>query len=164
MIDLQYGKLLNQGVIYRKKGCSVALINGDTSTKNIENGTLYHATYAQYVSSIFEHGLGEFLLDGKAGIQKNYPDSAPGVIYLANAPEIAESYAEAAIDDENTHLPASWINEIVIIEIDVNLINMNSLFPDRNVIDGTDTFEYHGTIPTAALRLHEKYWNYHYSI
>jgi hypothetical protein len=147
--------------------------------KNIENDMLYHATYAHYVRSIFENGLGapstsgphENSETGKASETgessktcKNYPDSAPGVVYLASSPEIAESYAEAAIDDENTHLPESWLDQIVILEVNIDLIDEDSLFPDRNVIDGLDTFEYHGIIPPEAICIHERYMNNHYSI
>lgn len=102
---------------------------------------LYHATYKQRLKSIQLKGLG-------AGGRRNWSDSQRGVVYLALDPDVAESYAEAAMDE----LDADW--DIVILKVDTANLDPTKFFIDRNVQDNQgDTVEYHGVIPPQALSL-----------
>ena len=49
----------------------------------------YHATYKQFLNSIKRKGLGNTK-------KKMWSDSFSGVVYFANNPDVAESYAEEA--------------------------------------------------------------------
>lgn len=103
---------------------------------------LYHATYKEYIDSIKQNGLGMVVP------KKNWNDSKDGVVYLANDPYIALSYAE--ISEE---VPDKWLNEIVILQIDVSQLNKKLLFCDENVIGNQGTYEYHDIIPWSAISL-----------
>lgn len=118
---------------------------------------LYHATFVPFLDSIKKNGLGNTT-------NKMYEDSKPGVVYLADDPGIAESYAECAefldeLSDEELEL-----YEIVILEIDVNQLDINKLFVDENVILEEDeenaTWEYHDIIPWSACEIFETYRMY----
>lgn len=86
-----------------------------------------------------------------------YEDSKPGVVYLANEPEVAESYAECS----------DWIEEqdeaddldIIIIEVDADKLDLNKLYVDENVLLDEDeenaTWEYHGIIPWEACKIYD---------
>jgi hypothetical protein len=105
---------------------------------------LYHATYKQRLKSIQLKGLG-------AGGKSNWTDSKKGVVYLALDPDVAESYAETALDD----LDADW--EIVILAISTNGLDPNRFQLDRNVLDNEgDTVEYHGIIPPNNISLYKQ--------
>lgn len=100
---------------------------------------LYHATYAPLLESIKKHGL-----DTKKG-KKSWEDSIPGYVYLAKTKEVAISYAETsdAVSEE-------WLDQIVVLKIDIEKIDSGKLYVDANAIDG-DTLEYRGIIPFNSI-------------
>jgi hypothetical protein len=102
---------------------------------------LYHATYKPLLRKIKLTGL------GGQGSRKMWDDSKPGVVYLAIDPDVAESYAESSdmVKDE-------WLDDIVILKINTQLLDPTKFFIDRNVQDHAgDTLEYHGVIPWSAI-------------
>jgi len=102
---------------------------------------LYHATYLRHLPSIFSRGLG-----GEV-VHRNWTDSVAGVVCLAATAEVAESYAETAeLADE------SDIDSVVLLRIDCRFLDDDKMSSDRNVLDGGDTFEYNGVIPSVALK------------
>ena len=102
---------------------------------------LYHATYGQLVKKIKSKGLGN--------TKRTYwEDSKPGVVYLADDPDVAESYAEA-----NEDCPESYLDHIVIFKVDTSKLNKDKLFVDKNVNDDEiHTYEYHEIIPFDDLQ------------
>ena len=105
---------------------------------------LYHATYKQRLKSIQLKGLG-------AAGKRNWTDSKRGVVYLALDPNVAESYAETALDD----LDADW--DIVILKISTSGLDTTKFQLDRNVLDNEgDTLEYHGIIPPGNISLYKQ--------
>jgi len=100
---------------------------------------LYHATYKPFLKSIKEKGLGNTR-------KKMWSDSANGVVYLATNEDVAYSYAEIAewLDDVEDY--DKYVDNIVILKIDADKLDRTKLKKDSNVIDGDDTFEYHGVI------------------
>lgn len=112
---------------------------------------LYHATYAQFLSSIQTNGLGNTQ-------NKMWTDSKTGVVYLAKDPWEAESYAEESewLDDKEDVY--DYLDNIVILEIDTDKLDVNNLYRDENLLPGGDEvigFEYHGIIPWEACRVFE---------
>ena len=110
---------------------------------------LFHATYQRHLPSIMQWGLGA----APKMPNKNYDDSREGVVYLATSAQVAESYAESS-----DLVPEEWLDEIVILRIDTKQLDSTALLGDANVLldegEVGDTFEYHGTIPVAAIFLH----------
>jgi len=105
---------------------------------------LYHATYKSLLPSIKKAGLDT----RKSALA--WEDSKPGIVYLANDPDVAESYAEAAeeVSDE------IYDSGIVILKIPVKDLDMSKLHDDRNVLeDDSDTYEYHGQIPWSKIQI-----------
>lgn len=100
---------------------------------------LYHATYAPYLVSIREHGIG-----GQSGI-KNYEDSENGIVYLATDRNIAISYAETS-----EQVPEDFLENIVVLSVNLASLDASKLRIDRNVQtenpEQNQTFEYHGVI------------------
>lgn len=110
---------------------------------------LYHATYSQLRSSIEKEGLGGYR-------DKTWEDSAPGVVYLALDPNVAESHAEASdmgwdMYQVNDHV------DIIMFRIDTSQLYLSLFDIDHNIIetDGS-TLEYHGIIPPTALEMIER--------
>lgn len=103
---------------------------------------LYHATYKPLLPKIKKYGL-----DSNQG-KPNWADSKSGVIYLATDKWEAEAYAEASEE-----VPETWLDKIIVFEIATQDLDKALLRPDSNVIDGTTTFEYHGTIPYKNLKI-----------
>ena len=99
---------------------------------------LYHATYSPHLSSINKYGL-------VGSLSSNYSDSKD-VIYLANDPYTAESYAETS-----DTVPEDWLDEIVILEIDTRGLDEDKIFIDRNNLEN-DTFEYHGIVDPSYIK------------
>jgi RNA:NAD 2'-phosphotransferase (TPT1/KptA family) len=101
---------------------------------------LYHATYKPLLKSILKNGLG-------SKTRKNWEDSVPGVTYLSDNAEAAESYAETSdlVDEE-------WLDEIVVLKVNTEGLNRDKFFVDRNNQTG-DTFEYHGVIPKSNITI-----------
>lgn len=107
---------------------------------------LYHATYKPLLKKIKIEGL-----DTQKS-KKNWEDSIPGYVYLAVNPDVAESYAETS-----DYVPESWLDQIVILQINTNKIDKTKLFLDQNVQDNNnDTLEYRGVIPTEAINFNFK--------
>lgn len=110
---------------------------------------LYHATYRQFLDSIKANGLGNTN-------NKMWTDSKQGVVYLAQEPWEAESYAEEAewLDDKEDIY--DYLDNIVILEIDTSKLDINNLMRDKNLLPGGDEaigFEYHGIIPWEACEI-----------
>lgn len=105
---------------------------------------LYHATYKALLSLIKKGGLDT----RKSALA--WEDSKPGIVYLANDPDVAESYAEAAeeVSDE------IYDSGIVVLKIPTKGLKISKLHDDRNVQGGnSDTYEYHGQIPWSKIKL-----------
>lgn len=109
---------------------------------------LFHATYRPYLAQILAQGLG----GAPVPPPRNYEDSEGGVVYLAASAEVALSYAETS-----EAVPAEWLDDIVVLQVDVPQLEAARVLPDRNVrLDADEspqTFEYRGVVPAAALRL-----------
>ena len=71
-------------------------------------------------------------------------------MYLANDPEVAESYAEAA-DEVSDEI---YDSGIVILKIKSKDLDLSKLKDDSNVLDDdSDTYEYHGQIPWSKIKI-----------
>lgn len=108
----------------------------------LEPQYLYHATYGKVMDSIREHGL-----DNRHG-QLAWQDSKLGVVYLAYNPYEAESYAETSED-----VPEDWLDDIIVLKVNICKLDKSRLHRDNNVIGGETTFEYHGVIPYDAVEI-----------
>jgi hypothetical protein len=134
--------------------------------KNIPE-KLYHATYKQFLKSIQQKGLGNTR-------RKMWTDSVRGVVYLANDPWVAESYAEESewVDEQDD--PDAYLENIIILEIDTTKLDVSKFEVDKNVIlepdEENSTWEYHGIIPWEACKIfgsnivedfntYDKLWN-----
>ena len=102
---------------------------------------LYHATYKPLIKSIKKFGLG-------GGEYKSNWEDSKNVVYLATDPDIAESYAESS-----DYVDEDWLDQIILLSVLINDLDLDLLKRDENVIDGGDTFEYHGVIPFDKLKL-----------
>ena len=117
--------------------------------KNIPE-KLYHATYKSFLKSIQQKGLGNTK-------RKMWSDSKTGVVYLADDPWVAESYAETSewVDDQED--PDKYLDNIIILEVDPSKLDSTKIFIDRNVLldEGEEnaTWEYHGVIPWEACKI-----------
>ena len=107
---------------------------------------LYHATYLPFLSSIKKNGLGNTN-------RKMYCDSkGKGVVYLANDADVAISYAEESEWVEEQEDPDKYLDNIIVLKIDVSKLDQDKLFSDENVRSIDDaTYEYHGIIPFDAV-------------
>ena len=107
----------------------------------------YHATYKPLLPSIKKTGL------DTSEAKLAWEDSEPGIVYLANDPYVAESYAETSemVDDE-------WLDQIIILKVASKDLDLSKLHDDRNVRsdEPSDTFEYHGVIPWNVLKLYKE--------
>ena len=114
---------------------------------------LYHATYRPYWEEIQKDG---FISGGK---HCNWQDlSKANLIYLARDPEVAYSYCETS-----DSVPEEFLDQIVVLQIDINKLNIDSLNIDENVSysydgptdpDYPDTwqeFQYEEKIPVAFI-------------
>lgn len=111
---------------------------------NIPN-ILYHATYRPLLRKIKKEGLipgKRKNWDSDSKIYKNY-------VYLANDPDVAESYAETA-----EFVREEWIDDIVILQINTSLLDKKKFGKDHNNLEG-DTFQYEGVIPWSAINIYE---------
>lgn len=122
--------------------------------ESIENipKKLYHATYKPFLKSIQQKGLGNTK-------RKMWADSELGVVYLADDPWVAESYAEIAEWPEDQEDPDAYYDNIIILEVDTAKLDSNKLFIDENVLldegEKNSTWEYHGIIPWEACKIFE---------
>lgn len=105
---------------------------------------MYHATYASYLSSILEGGL------GAVTPHKNWDQSEDGVVYLSSDPDCAIDMAEAAemVPD------AVYDSGVVLLAVDCTDL---CLVPDHNIRDEeTDMYyEFHGIISPDRLTVCE---------
>ena len=114
----------------------------------IEQPYLYHATYKPLLKKIKEKGL------DTSDSRKAWDDSIPGYVYLAKDLEVAASYAESS-----EIVPDVWLDQIIILTIDVAQLDSNKLFIDQNVQDNEgDTLEYRGIIPFSSIVKVEEYF------
>ena len=128
---------------------------------------LYHATYKQFLKSIQQKGLGNTR-------RKMWDDSVRGVVYLADDPWVAESYAECSewVDEQDD--PDAYLENIIILEINTTKLDESKFEVDKNVIlepgEENSTWEYHGIIPWEACKIfsanlaeefntYDKLWN-----
>lgn len=110
---------------------------------------LYHATFSKLLRKIKKVGyLGN-------SPYKLWSDSNNKYVYLATDPDEAYSYAETALDDlENGRLyDMLEDDDIVVLETDTKYLDKNKLFKDKNVIDGTTTYQYEGIINCQCLKI-----------
>lgn len=101
---------------------------------------MYHATYASYLSSILECGLGALTP------HKNWSQSEKGVVYLSSNPDCAISMAETS-----EMVPDVIYNSgIILLSVDCSGL---CLVPDRNIQDEPADiyYEFHGIIPPDRL-------------
>ena len=106
--------------------------------------TFYHATYKALLPSIKRTGLDT----RKAALA--WEDSKPGIVYLANDPGVAESYAEASEDVSDD----IYDSGIVILKVASKDLDLSKLKDDSNVLeDDSDTYEYHGQIPWSKIKI-----------
>jgi hypothetical protein len=111
---------------------------------------LYHATYRQFLNSIKKKGLGNTK-------KKMWSDSKPGVVYLADDPWVAESYAEESEYIDSVEDPDDYLDNIIILEVDTSKLDTSKLYIDENVLLDADeensTWEYHDVIPWEAIKI-----------
>lgn len=111
---------------------------------------LYHATYKQFLKSIQQKGLGNTK-------RKMWTDSVRGVVYLADDPWVAESYAEESEWVDERDDPDAYLENIIILEIDTTKLDESKFEVDKNVIlepdEENSTWEYHGIIPWEACTI-----------
>lgn len=113
----------------------------------IEQPYLYHATYKPLLKKIKEKGI------DTSDSKKAWDDSISGYVYLAKDPDVAASYAESSEMVSDT-----WLDQIIVLTIDVTQLDNNKLFVDQNVQDNEgDTIEYRGIIPFSAIAKVEEY-------
>jgi hypothetical protein len=113
---------------------------------------LYHATYRPLMTSIEEKGIVPGGVD-----YKNF-DWSKDFVYLAANSENAISFIECS---ENEDIPEDWLDDIVVVSIDVSKLDRSKLFRDENwnpsmsdnEPDGWQSYQYSGTIPPDAINL-----------
>lgn len=114
---------------------------------------LYHATYRPYLEEIQKDG---FISGGK---HCNWQDlSKSNLIYLARDPEVAISYCETS-----DSVQEEFLDQIVLLKIDINKLNIDSLNIDENVAYSYDSetdpefpntwqeFQYEEKIPVSFI-------------
>ena len=111
---------------------------GPEKTKVLIPKYLYHATYADLLDSILENGLGNTW-------RKNFDESKPGVVCLAEDPDVAKAFAGEAKD-----VPSEWKDDIIVLEVKSSDLDIAKLKPEEQKLG---CFEYEGII--KKLRLYE---------
>ncbi len=128
-----------------------------TISELLNTNILYHATYKPYWEEIKKEG---FIRPGR---HSNWPDifKTYRYIYLSTEYDNAYSYAETAED-----VPEELLDQIVVLEIDANKLDVDSLSADENQIYDSDEdegrsiedpltwieLEYSKPIPVSAIR------------
>lgn len=107
--------------------------------EEVEKEYLYHATYMPLLPSIQKQGLNPRISNKSWDISDNY-------VYLSPDRDVAESYAEIA-----DKVPAGYLDEIIVLKVDKNLLNQDKLTVDTNNHSG-DTYQYAGVIPWKHLK------------
>lgn len=107
---------------------------------------LYHATYACYLQSILDEGLG-------AKQPKNWDFSEDGRVYFAYDRDVAESFAEIS-EEAPSEVLKSGIVILVVNEAD---LDGNKFYPDRNMLmdeeENAVSIAYQGVIPPSLLKV-----------
>ena len=111
---------------------------------------LYHATYLQFLDSIKANGLGKTE-------NKMWTDSKSGVVYLAEDPWVAESYAATSEFLDDREDADYFLDNIIILEVDTTKLDSAKLNIDENVLLYDDeeraTWEYDRCIPWEACKI-----------
>ena len=109
---------------------------------------LYHATFGANLESIKHFGL---TTDPKIATEVCWPGNTKG-IYLSNDPNVAESFVEAA---ENDNIPEDWFDDIVVLKINTSKLDLSKLEVDPHVTyekgDPTKSYIYKDIISPAAI-------------
>lgn len=128
-----------------KKMAEATLINDEIPEK------LYHATYRALLDEILSDGI----IPGGKDIQ-NF-DWSKKFVYLAETAENAISFVENA---ENESIPEEWLEDIVVLEVDVSKLDLTNMAPDEHwnpsVEDGDEgyqSFQYNGIVPPEAIKV-----------
>lgn len=128
-----------------KKMAEATMINDNIPDK------VYHATYRALLDEILDGGI----VPGGKDIQ-NF-DWSGKYVYLAETPENAISFVENA---ENESIPEEWLDDIVVLEVDVSKLDLTNMAPDENwnpsIEDGEEgyrSFQYNGIVPPEAIRV-----------
>lgn len=109
---------------------------------------LYHATYGVYLDSILKKGL-------IPNYKTNW-DFSGRYIYLTSDPDIAQDFAETA-----DMAPEEYLNDIVILEIDIKDLDENKLRLDDNITQDEDneepySFQYIDIIKPELLTVYDR--------
>lgn len=128
-----------------KKMAEATMINDEIPEK------VYHATYRALLDEILDGGI----VPGGKDIQ-NF-DWSGKYVYLAETPENAISFVENA---ENESIPEEWLDDIVVLEVDMSKLDLTNMAPDENwnpsIEDGEEgyrSFQYNGIVPPEAIRV-----------
>lgn len=145
--DKQFQKIFTK--LTNKRFINYELLSESEIIKSDYPQYLYHATYKPLLQKIKLLGLGN--------TKRTYwEDSKPGVVYLADDPDIAESYAEINDNLQNE----DWLDEIIIFKINTDNLDKSKLFIDNNILldknEQPHTFEYHNIIPFEKMELIKK--------
>jgi len=105
---------------------------------------LYHATYRACIDSIKQRGLTRDKTNIKA-----WPDCSSDYIYLTTDADAAIAFAEGS-----EAVPEGWINEIILLVVDMKALDWAKFSLDDNLLDDTrlNTYQYAGDIPASAVR------------
>ena len=104
---------------------------------------LFHATYKALMPSIREHGLCRSRI-----WQKAWPDCSSEYIYLEQDANAAASYCEAS-----DMAPAEWLDDIIVIAVDAELLDASLFTLDENITNAArlTSYQYNGDIPPSAF-------------
>ena len=109
---------------------------------------LYHATYRAYLDSILEKGL-------IRNFNSNW-EFSENYIYLSSDPDVAYYFAENAEE-----APEEYLNDIVILKIDISKLDINKLRVDDNITQDEDeteepySFQYAGDIRPNLIEIYK---------
>jgi hypothetical protein len=106
---------------------------------------LYHATYEALLPSIRKHGLCRDIIQIKSWLE-----CSSGYVYLHQNADAAASFCEAS---EN--VPAEWLEKIVVLSVNADVLDACLFELDENIRDSTRlvSYQYRGDIPLSAIFL-----------
>lgn len=129
---------------------AITLSEAQEPIPDCDGPCLYHATFAQRVPRIMQHGL------GYQPPTRNF-DISQSVVYLTDHPDAAEEYAREAAGDRGID------DDIVVLRVDQTQLNPTLLHKDENDTgdmlryqgDSAEyrSYEYHGIIPPSAMTI-----------
>lgn len=160
--NLVFKELRNQGILDELKQRKRDIRSKELTLENLNKqeddlseilGTdyLYHATYKPLFNKIKKQGY----ISNKS---KHYWDISKDYIYLSKDLDDAASYAET-----NESVPEEWLDDIVILKIDLSKLNRDLLDIDENQAYSYDDdvnledpatwidFQYEGNIPLSSI-------------